>query len=171
MVTVKYIPSGFQGDWVIKPIDRVIEKYLADNWTEDDMPKKSEIKFGYLLAQNVGDIRTSLALKCIDYGSEVYDKGTNYASCIISNKIVVHIEGRRIMENVTRIMPLWFEEMKLKILTVISADPLALKDTEGIHRLSVDTTDPIIPIKDKQNWFSMDINLTVTRFMSRVIIP
>jgi hypothetical protein len=171
MVTSTFVPSGFLGDWVLKPMEGIIEKYLADNWTENDVPKKSEIRFGYLLSQNVGDVRTSLTLKCIDNGQEIYDKGTNYASCLFVNKVIVHIEGRRIMENVTKISPVGFEEMRLKVISIINSDPLGLKDSEGIHRLLVDISDPVYPIKDKQNWFAMDINVTTTRFMSRIVIP
>jgi hypothetical protein len=170
MVTIKFLPSGFAGEWTVKPIEKIIEKHISDNWTEDDVPKKSEIKFGYLLSQNVGDVRTSTAIKCIDNGQVIFDKGTNYASCMFVNKVIVHIEGRRLMENAARASPLGFEDMKLKVTSIINSDPMALKDTEGIHRMIVDVTDPIYPIKDRQNWFATDLNVTVTRFMSRIII-
>ena len=171
MVNMKFVPSGFTGDWIQKPLEGIIEKHLADNWTEEDVPKKSEIKFGYLLNQNVGDVRTSLAIKCIDYGQEIYDKGTNYASCVFVNKVIVHIEGRRLMDNVSKISPINFEEMKLKITSIINGDPMALVSTEGIHRMIVENTDPIYPIKDKQNWFATDLNVTITRYMSRMVVP
>lgn len=163
----KFIPSGFIGIWTEKYVHELVEKHLSDNWTEDDIPKKSEIKFGYLLEQNVGT-RVSLSLKCVDGGQEIFDKGTNFASCLYLSKVIVHLEGRLIMQNFSKDYPIGLEQMKLKVLNVINSDPTALKDTEGIHKMSAETSDPIYDIKDKQNWFALDVNITATRFMSRV---
>ena len=75
------------------------------------------------------------------------------------------------MDNVSKISPINFEEMKLKITSIINGDPMALVSTEGIHRMIVENTDPIYPIKDKQNWFATDLNVTITRYMSRMVVP
>ena len=32
MVNMKFVPSGFTGDWIQKPLEGIIEKHLADNW-------------------------------------------------------------------------------------------------------------------------------------------
>jgi hypothetical protein len=169
MVT-KFVPSGFTGEWVLKPMNEVIEKYLSDTWTENDTPKKSEISFGYALGQNVGDTRKVVALKCLDGGQENYDKGTNYASCMYINKVVVHLEGRLITGNFQKDSPIQLEQMKLKIMDIINGDPMALKDIEGIHRMLASTSDPVYPLKDKVNWFGLDVNITTTRFMSRITV-
>jgi hypothetical protein len=171
MVTYEFIPSGFVGEWEGKLVNKIIEKYLEDTWTEDDTPKKSEIKFGYILEQNISELKVTLALKCMDNGQKIIDKGTNYASCIYVNDVTVHIEGRKISDNYARDYPIGLEQVKLKVLNIINSDPLALKDTEGIHKLSIDVTDPVYPIKDKPNWFYLDIHVTVTRFMSKIILP
>lgn len=165
---VKFIPSGFSGTWTIKPINEIIEKYLSDTWTEDDVPKKSEISFGYALGQNVSDTRKSIALKCVDGGGEVLDKGTNYASAMYINKVIVHLESRLASGNFQKDSPISLEYTKLKILDIINGNPLALNDTEGIHRMVASSSDPVHPIKDRVNWFYLDVNIIVTRFMTRV---
>ena len=164
----KFVPSGRLEIYTEKLANEVVEKYLADSWTEDDTPKKSEIRFGYLLNQNVGDNRTSLSLKCLDGGQDVIDKGTNFASAIYLNKVIVHMEGRKIMNNATQDYPIELEQMKLKIINVINTDPTYLKSSEGYHRMVASTSDPISKLKDKQNWFYVDVYITVTRFMSQI---
>lgn len=165
----RFVPSGFSGTWVEKYVHEVIEKYLSDSWTEDHIPKKSDISFGYALGQNVSDTRKIVALKCLDGGFEIYDKGTNYASCMYINKVVVHLEGRLISGNFQKDSPIQLEQMKLNILNIINGDPLALKDAEGFHRMVAVSSDPVYPLKDKVNWFGLDLNITVTRFMTRII--
>jgi hypothetical protein len=163
----KFVPSGFTGLWTEKYVHEVIEKYLSDSWTEDDIPKKSEISFGYALGQNVTDVRKSVALKCLDGGQEVIDKGTNYASAIYVNKVVVHLEGRLASGNFQKDSPVSLEQTKLKIINIINGDPLALKEEEGYHRMVINSSDPVYPLKDKVNFFGLDVNITVTRFMTR----
>jgi len=167
-VVTKFIPSGFIGTWTEKYVHEVIEKYLSDSWTENDIPKKSEISFGYALGQNVGDTRKSVALKCLDGGQEIYDKGTNYASCMYINKVVAHLEGRLSTGNFQKDSPVQLEQTKLKIMNIINGNPLALKDTEGFHRMVTTSSDPVYPLKDRPNFFGLDINITVTRFMTRI---
>lgn len=166
MVT-RFIPSGFTGEWVLKPINEIMEKHLYDSWTDDDIPKRSEISFGYALGQNVGDVRKSVALKCLDGGGDILDKGTNYASAMYINKVVVHLEGRLISGNFQKDSPVQLEQCKLKILDIINGNPLALRETEGIHRMVSNSSDPVYPLKDRTNYFGLDVNITVTRFMTR----
>lgn len=166
----RFVPSGFTGTWTEKYVHEIVEKYLSDAWTEDDIPKKSEISFGYALGQNVNDTRKSIALKCIDGGQDVIDKGTNYASTIYINKVAVHLESRLVTGNFQRDSPINLEQAKLKILNIINGDPLALRETEGIHRMIASSSDPVYPIKDRVNWYALDVNITVTRFMTRVEI-
>lgn len=166
----KFVPSGFSGSWTEKYVHEIIEKHLSDTWTENDIPKKSEISFGYALGQNVGDIRKSVALKCIDGGFEILDKGTNYASAMYINKVIVHLESRLVSGNFQKDSPITLEQTKLTIINIINGDPLALRETEGIHRIIASTSDPVYPIKDRVNWFALDVNITVTRFMTRTEI-
>lgn len=168
MVNTKFVPSGITGTWIKKSIHEVIEKYLSDSWTENDLPKKSEISFGYVLGQNVTDVRKSVALKCLDGGQEIIDKGTNYASAMYVNKVVAHLEGRLTTGNFQRDSPVSLEQMKLQIIDIINGNPLALAVTEGIHRMVATTSDPVYPLKDRVNWFGLDVNITVTRFMTRI---
>ena len=155
-MTKRFVPSGFTGTWTEKYVHEIIEQYLSTSWTETDIPKKSEISFGYALGQNVSDTRKSIALKCIDGGQEIIDKGTNYASAIYINKVAVHLEGRLSTGNFQRDSPLTLEQTKLKILNIINGDPLALRDTEGFHRMVGSSSDPVYPLKDKVNWFGLE---------------
>ncbi len=164
----KFVPSGFTGTWTEKYIHEVIEKYLYDSWTENNIPKRSEISFGYALGQNVSDSRKSVALKCLDGGQEVIDKGTNYASAMYVNKVVVHLEGRLSTGNFQKDSPVSLEQTKLQIMNIINGDPMALINTEGIFRMVASSSDPVYPLKDRVNFFGLDVNITVTRFMTRV---
>lgn len=166
----KFVPSGFVGTWTEEYVNEIIEKYLMDTWTETDIPKKSEISFGYALGQEVGTSATRkiVALKCLDGGLKTFDKGTNYASAMYINTVVVHLEGRLTSGNFQKDSPVSLEQTKQTILDIINGDPLALRETKGIHRMIAESSDPVYPLKDRPNFFGLDVNITVTRFMTRV---
>jgi hypothetical protein len=86
------------------------------------------------------------------------------------NKVAVHLESRLVSGNFQKDSPINLEYTKLTILDIINGNPLALKDSEGIHRMVATSSDPVYPLKDKINWFGLDVNIIVTRFMTRVSV-
>ena len=171
MVRHEFKPSSIVGIWVKKYVNEIIEKYLSDNWTEDnDTPKKSEISFGYALGQEVGTAtaRKKVAIKCLDGGLKIIDKGTNYASAIYINTVVAHLEASLTTGNFQKDSPISLEQTKQTILDIINGDPTALQVSEGFNRMIAETSDPVYPLKDRPNFFGLDVNITVTRFMTRI---
>lgn len=170
MVRHEFKPSSITGTWEKKYVNEIIEKYLSDSWTEDDTPKKSEISFGYALGQEVGTVATrkSVAIKCLDGGLKVIDKGTNYASAVYVNTVVAHLEGRLATGNFQKDSPVSLEQTKQTIIDIINGDPIALQSSEGFNRMIAESSDPVYPLKDRPNFFGLDVNITVTRFMTRI---
>ena len=166
----QFVPSSIVGAWTKKYVNEIIEKYLSDSWLETDTPKKSEISFGYAMGQEVGTSTTRklVAVKCLDGGLKIIDKGTNYASAIYMNTVVAHLEGRLLQGNFQKDSPISLEQTKMTILDIINGNPTALTGIEGINRMIAESSDPVYPLKDRPNFFGLDVNIMVTRFMTRI---
>lgn len=152
----------------------VIEAYIKSKFTETTVPKQSEIKFDFTLEDKTPDKPgIDYALKCYYNGFEDSPHTANYQTIHRVDKVRIHIEGKSVMNNRQKDIPVNFIKIRDIIQSAITGDSTALYTSNGIYQMYVTKGDAIEEVykKDARNIFAMDIFCECHYLLGRVITP
>jgi len=153
----------------------VIEAYLKSRWnnTTDD-PKQDEINFSFTLEdKNPEKPGIDFAIKCYPNGFQDLPHTANYQTIRRMDKVKIHLEGRMVMNNRQKDIPVTLLAMKDKIVGCITGDSTALQATQGIYQMYVTGGEEIEEVykKDARNIFRLDMYCECHYLLGRIIIP
>lgn len=164
-MVIKIVPTGLT-DYNSNYLHEIIEDYLYQNWSETDLPPRSQIKFNYKMDQNVVTGAKS-ALKCEDAGTldndSMYNNDTAWREV---HGIDIWLESRAI-SNFAQDAPIELFQMKNKIRDIISRDRLALRNV-GVQLMTFYDTDRVEQDEIATYIFRMKVQLRLTQFMERI---